>query len=171
MSILTICGLIVVIATGIFAVLFRGLRAARAQAPTPEWVQRLTPERYYPMERLLAESEFEFLQAFPGVAPSFQRRFRADRRRIFRSYLHGLERDFGGVCAGLRAVVATAGVDRSDLAVLVARQQFAFRMAMIRVELRLLLHAAGIGRVDPRQLIACFDSLRLQLREFTPAAA
>jgi hypothetical protein len=171
MTILTISAVIIAIAAGIFAILFRGLRTARTQAPTPEWVQNLSPRQYKPMERLLAQRDFEFLQSFSGVSPAFSRRFRSDRRRIFRGYLHSLDRDFARVCAGLRAVVATADEDRSDLAVLVARQQFAFRMAMVRVEFRLLLHAAGLGPVDTRQLIACFDSLRLELRHLTAAPA
>jgi hypothetical protein len=123
------------------------------------------------MERLLAQRDFEFLQSFPGVSSTFARRFRSDRRRIFRGYLQSLDHDFARVCAGLRAVVATADEDRSDLAVLVARQQFAFRMAMAGVQFRLLLHAAGFGPVDTRQLIACFDSLRLELRQLTAVPA
>ena len=171
MTILTICAVIIAIAAGIFAILFRGLRTARTEAPTPEWVQSLSPRRYQPMERLLAQRDFDFLQSFPGVSPAFARSFRSDRRRIFRGYLQSLDRDFTRLCAGLRAVVATANEDRTDLALLVARQQFAFRMAMMKVECRLLLHAAGFGPVDSRQLLACFDSLRLELRHLTAAPA
>ena len=93
--------------------------------------------------------------------------FRSERRRIFRAYLRALDRDFSRVCAGLRAVVATADEDRSDLAILVARQQFAFRMAVVKTEFRLAMHAAGIGAVDTAQLLSCFDSLRVELRQVT----
>jgi hypothetical protein len=171
LSIFIACAVIIIIAAGISAVLFRGLATARSEAPTPDWVQSLSARRYQPMERLLQDRDLRFLQSFPAVSPAFTRRFRAERRRIFRGYVRSLDRDFSRVCAGLRAIVATAEEDRSELAMLVARQQFAFRMAMFQVEFRLLLHAAGAGPVDTRKLIGCFDSLRIELRQLTPVGA
>ena len=170
-SILIITAVIAAISVGAFWVLFRGLATSRSQAPTPEWVESLSPQRYRPMERLLGERDEEFVRSFPGVSRAVARQFRSERRRIFRTYLQSLSRDFSRVCAGLRAVVATAEEDRSDLAILVARQQFAFRFALVKVEVRLMMHAAGLGPVDTTQLLACFDSLRLELRQLTAVSA
>lgn len=171
LSILIIVAVIAAISVGAFWMLFRGLATSRSEAPTPEWVESLSPQRYRPMERLLGGKDEDFVRSFSGVSPSVARQFRSERRRIFRSYLRALSRDFSRVCAGLRAVVATADEDRSELAILVARQQFAFQFALIKVEARLVLHAAGLGPVDTTQLLACFDSLRLELRQLTAVSA
>jgi hypothetical protein len=173
LTLLSICGLIFAVAIAIFVFLFRRLLSSHAQAPTPEWVRGLAPQQYRPMERLLTDADFRFLRSFPGTGERVARKLRSERRRIFRGYLRALDRDFGRVCAGLRCVVATAGEDRSELATLVMRQQVAFGVAMLRVELRLALHAAGLGAVDARQLLGCFDRLGAELRMLNaePAAS
>jgi hypothetical protein len=170
LSTLIIVAAITTILIGAFWILFHGLFRSRVHAPTPEWVESLSPQRYRPMERLLSERDEDFVRSFPGVSDEVAKQFRSERRRIFRAYLRALSRDFSRVCAGLRAVVATADVDRSELAILVARQQVAFQLALVKTEFRLALHAAGIGTVDTAQLLACFDSLRGELRQISGVA-
>src|SRR5207237_4592544 len=46
----------------------------------------LSIEKYRPMERLLREDDLRFLSAQSGFSAALGRRFRRDRRRIFRGY-------------------------------------------------------------------------------------
>src|SRR5438552_11799505 len=57
----------------------------------------LSLEKYRPMEPLLQEQDFRFLASQPGFSPQLGRRFRTERRRIFRGYLRHRRKDFGRV--------------------------------------------------------------------------
>src|SRR5258708_38859278 len=74
-----------------------------------------TLENYGPMERLLAEEDFLFLQSQPGYRPEMGARWTRERRRLFRLYLAELRRDFWRLHAEARSLVAHAGADSGDL--------------------------------------------------------
>src|SRR5688500_15536009 len=58
------------------------------------WLDSFSISRYRPMERLLSEDDYEFLAAQPGYEPSIARNLRKQRRRVFRTYLQQVSRDF-----------------------------------------------------------------------------
>lgn len=129
----------------------------------------ISAARYRPMARLLDPAEEAF------VASRLDRaavgRFRADRRRVFRGYLRSLERDFGGLCAAVRLLLAHSEQDRPELAAALMRREAGFAFAVFSVRCRLLLHAAGIGTVDVRRLVAALDDVRSELGGLLPAAS
>jgi len=120
--------------------------------------------RYRPMFRLLDESDCGFISSgFPGN--SNLRRFRAERRSLFRVYLRNLGADHARIVGAIRDLLVQSQLDRPDLAKALFRCQLMFALAMISVEFKLQLHAMGIGTVDVRSLIAAVEGLQLQLQD------
>lgn len=124
-------------------------------------------DRYRPMLRLLGDDDLDFVAANRGL----RRVLRARRRELFRSYLRCLARDYALVLAGIRMVMVQSGVDRPDLTRALVRNRVLFAVTMYKVELRLVLHAAGIGRVDISGLVDTLEALRAQLRVLSPAVS
>ena len=124
----------------------------------------LSLEKYRPMERLLREEDFRFLSAQPGFSAQLGRRFRAQRRQVFRGYLRSLRKDFGSLFRACQMLMVHAAEDRGDLAKILVRQRLMFAMGMLAVEGRLLLHVAGIGAVDVRELVGCLEAMQTQIR-------
>ena len=120
--------------------------------------------RYRPMFRLLDESDCGFIAAgFPGK--SNLRRFRAERRSLFRVYLRNLGADHARIVGAIRDLLVESQLDRPDLAKALYRCQLMFALAMISVEFKLQLHALGIGTVDVRSLVSAVEGLQLQLQD------
>ena len=124
----------------------------------------LSLEKYRPMERLLQEDDFRFLAAQPGFSPQLGRRFRTERRRIFRSYLRNLRRDFSRLSSAFRILIVHSVEDRGDLAKSLMRMRIMFAVGMLAVEGRLLMHAAGVGAVNVSGLVASLDTMQAQMR-------
>jgi hypothetical protein len=120
-------------------------------------------DRYRPMLRLLSEDDLNFLA---GDATTL-RALRTERRKIFRGYLACLTKDYASLLAGVRTVMVQSGVDRPDLARALARNRALFAMAICKLEIRLALHWAGVGKVDVAGLVGAFDALRQQVVSFT----
>ncbi|HWQ55934.1 MAG TPA: hypothetical protein VN442_19755 [Bryobacteraceae bacterium] len=148
--------------------LLRKFERARNGGVQPN-LAKISAARYRPMARLLDPAEEAFLAQHADRGTI--RRFRAERRRIFRGYLRSLERDFGSICGGIRLVLVHSPEDRPDLAAALMRREAGFAMALFSVHCRLILHAAGIGTVDVRDLVGALDAMRLELGNLVPNAA
>src|SRR5260370_14733661 len=110
------------------------------------------------MERLLQGEDFRFLSSQPGFSSSLGRHFRTERRRIFRGYLRNLSKDFGRVSLACQMLIIHAADDRGDLAKSLIRKRLTFRLGMLAIEGRLLLHTAGVGTVDVRGLVESLEA-------------
>jgi hypothetical protein len=121
-------------------------------------------EKYRPMERLLQEADFRFLAVQRGFSPQMGRRFRVERRRLFRGYLRNLKKDFGRVSLACQMLIVHSAEDRADLAKGLLRQRLLFALGMLAIEARLLLHFAGIGTVEVRGLVESLGTMQAQLR-------
>src|ERR1017187_7788716 len=149
-----------------FSVLFMVLQKMQADQTVPAEIlsQDSLLERYRPMFRLLDESDCEFIAAgFP--AGSELRRFRAERRSLFRVYLCNLGADHARIVGAMRGLLVQSRLDRPDLAKALYRCQLMFALAMISIEFKLFLHALGIGTVDARSLVEAVEGLQLQLQD------
>jgi hypothetical protein len=147
-------------AATVFLVRVRTINAvAESQKPFP------SEGRYRPMLRLLSDEDL----AFAAANKSLARKLRAQRRGIFREYLNCLTKDYGRLLAGVRMAMVRSGVDRPDLTRALARNKALFAFAVCRIEFRLQLHAAGIGRVDVSGLVEAMDILLSQVRILAPA--
>jgi hypothetical protein len=144
--------------------LYRTLAARQnAEGSIEEWLV-LAPGKYRPMERLLQEQDFRFLSSQPGFSARVGRRFRTERRRIFRAYLRSLSMDFGRVSKACQLLMIHAAEDRGDLAKSIIQQRLLFAMGILAVEGRLLLHAAGVGTVDVHGLVESLEAMQAQIQ-------
>lgn len=132
----------------------------------PAWVLEFSIERYRPMLRLLNEDDYEFLKSQPGYEPKLARQLRAERRRIFRAYLRSLSRDFQRLNLAAKMLVLYSPQDRPDLAAELMKRRLMFSLGVMRAEVCLVFHAAGIGTVDVRPLLGSLDTLRGQIGNF-----
>ncbi len=150
--------------------LFRGLLSSQRSLPSSiDWIQDISAARYRPMERLLRSEDFQFLASQPGCTRQLARRLRTERRKVFRSYLYAMKRDFNRVCLALQVLMANSAVDRPELASVLVKQKTTFQLAILAVEFRLALHACGFDRmVDVRDLVGALDILGSELRQLVP---
>jgi hypothetical protein len=117
MNIFMIFAVLALVPIGLAVVfLFRTLASRQDSNVSADQLLTLSPERYRPMERLLQEEDFRFLSSQPGFSPRLGRRFRTERRRIFRGYLRNLSKDFSRVSLACQMLVVHAADDRGDLA-------------------------------------------------------
>jgi len=162
MSVILLVPASVLVLIGIaFLLLFRklGSRADLSRAPE-NWLEEAFTAKYRPMERLLADGDYRFLASFPGLSPALLKRMRAERRRIFRSYLCCLREDFGRVHTATRLLLLHSNQDRPDLALELLRQRTVFTLGVLAAELHLVIHVMGFGGIPVRGLIGSLDSMR-----------
>ena len=148
------------------ALVFMVLQKIQSDNSVPAAVlsQESLAARYRPMFRLLDESDCGFVASgFPGNANL--RRFRAERRSLFRVYLRNLGADHARIVGAIRDLLVASQLDRPALAKALYRCQLMFALAMVSVEFKLQLHALGIGSVDVRSLVAAVEGLQLQLQD------
>jgi hypothetical protein len=148
------------------AVVITVLRKIQTDNSVPAEIldQESLAARYRPMFRLLDESECGFIAS--GFADKANlRRFRAERRSLFRVYLRNLGADHARIVGAIRNLLVQSQMDRPDLAKALFRCQLMFALAMVAVEFKLQLHALGIGNVDVRSMVAAVESLQLQLQD------
>jgi hypothetical protein len=127
----------------------------------------VSAERYRPMLRLLSDEDLDFVAANNALL----RTLKSGRRKLFRSYLRCLTRDYGCLLAGIRSAMAASGADRPDLARALAKNRMLFSLAVYRIEVRLALHSLGLGTVDISGLVEAFEGLRAQVNVLSATAA
>jgi len=174
--ILLVVACICLLVVGAFVFVFSKLGSRRRTLPvTGDWIGELSMARYRPMERLLDEADTRFLEASPGGGRKLARRLQAERRRLFRGYLHCLRRDFSRICMAIQILALASHQDRPDLVTILIKQKALFAIGLISVEYRLAMHTLGVGSVDVHGLIDSLEYMRLELLQLVqatvPAAA
>lgn len=155
-----------------FAVVFvRMSRPGPVQDIDGRWLATFNPARYRPMERLLAEEDLAFLEGQPWFTRQVRRRFRAERRRVFRSYLRNLARDFERLHRAARVLILSAPEDREDYAGALLRQRILFERGMMLVRCRLVLNWIGGASVDVSGLVGALEDVAAQVRMLAAAPA
>jgi hypothetical protein len=153
-------GAIAVLATVLLRLwLYRETESERAQ------VEEFSTARYQVMARLTSEEDFEYLAAQPGYHQEIGTRLRRERRRIFRMYLRSLAVDFRSLHAAARKLVADAPGSHADLVGLLIRCQWTFWRRMALVEIRLLMPAARLPKLDIAPLLQPMESLWLNMSD------
>ncbi|MCL4853859.1 MAG: hypothetical protein KJZ78_21075 [Bryobacteraceae bacterium] len=149
----------------------RVLLAGRKQDPNPDWFRAFNVKRYRPMERLLDERDYVFLESQPGFHPKIARRLKAERRTILRKYLRMLRRDFDRLYAVAKLILVYSESDRPELARELFKQRIVFVAMMARIELSLAVAPVLPVRPDLRPLVEALESLRLQIQPVNLPAA
>lgn len=154
-----------------FGVLFARLTARdRLNLPPEEWEGLFSLSRYKAMERLLDETDGQFLQTHQHFTPQENKKFRAKRVKLFRGYMHQLSEDFNRICKALKLLMVQSRIDRPDLAGLLLKQQFTFSLAMMAVEVKLILYGFGWAGVDVKALMEPLTTVRAQLQALAAIA-
>src|SRR5947209_5513403 len=126
---------------GAFLFLLRRLATPSSVTACDEaWLEEFSVAKYRPMLRLLAQEDYEFLATQAGYKPEIAKKLRKERRRIFRSYLSNLVRDFHRLQLSAKMLVVNAQIDREDLVSKLMMQKLNFTLAVAIVEVRLVLH-------------------------------
>ena len=152
---------------GGFAVLFKRLTSRdRTSMPLPleDWEGLFSPSRYKAMERLLDDTDQDFLHSHPGANRRMERKLRRTRVTLFRAYMHKLSGDFHRICKALKILMIQSPVERNDLAGLILKQQFQFTVTMMTTEVRLVLYSFGWSGVDAQALLEPLAAVRAQLQ-------
>jgi phosphatidylserine/phosphatidylglycerophosphate/cardiolipin synthase-like enzyme len=160
-----------VIVAAFIMLLRRIISPQRAQSYDENWLCEFSVNRYRPMERLLSDDDFEFLEHQPGYKPRMKRKLRAERRAIYRDYLRSLAGDFQHLYGAVQMLMLTSDEDRPDLAAVLVRHKWAFTSGMVMIHFRLLLHALGKQPVDIGVLVGSLDALRVQFQQLSAAQA
>ena len=169
MSILTIVlAAILFVVVAIVLVLRNVLRQTNEPLPDPSWLDSFDVSRYRPMQRLLSEDDYSFLAANGGSTQVIAR-LRAERRRVFRAYLRNMVRDFNRLHRAARMISLEAETDQTEFAMLLVRMRMTFTWTVAVVQLRLMLHALGIGTVDARRLIRALDQMSAGYSSLVPS--
>ena len=147
------------------ALLFqRLLSASRCELVSTEWLSRFSIARYRPLERLLSQEDYRFLEKQKGYHPRIVRRLRRERVKVFRAYLKCISSDFRRLEAALSFWMAHAPEDRPDLAKALLRKRLLFSFAVLRARFHLLLYGFGLGAADVHRLVGSLDDMRGHLR-------
>jgi hypothetical protein len=138
-------------------------RSSKVEAELPINAEvEFSLSRYEPMARLLSDEDFDFIQSQPGFRPEIGRKFRRERRRVFRLYLQELAGDFHRLHARARAAVATLPAEHSALVGILMRSQLRFWYEITALELRLSLSWAG-SSVDARGLVEAIGAMHVEV--------
>jgi hypothetical protein len=159
-----------ILACGFGIVFLRLTSRERFSPPPEEWEGLFSPGRYKAMERLLDETDRQFLWTHPRFCRSADKRFRDVRVKIFRGYMQQLGDDFNRICKALKGIMAHSEVDRPDLAGLLLKHQFTFTFAMMTIEVKLMLYSSGFSGNDTRALLAPLAHVRAQLQSLAAVA-
>ena len=148
-----------------FGMLFAKLLARERTSPLPDdWEDIFSAGRYRAMERLLQDSDYQYLASKSGNNKNLEKQLREKRLRIFHSYITCLSQDFTRICTAIKRIMVDSQVDRPDLAGLLMKQHFLFSLTVMAIEVRLVLYNFGIGTPDGRDLVDALDTMCGQLR-------
>jgi hypothetical protein len=173
MTILIVVAIVVAVLIAAFGLLFRQL-ASRSdnQAFTAEWFESFSLDSFAPMERLLDQSDFEFLAQQPGYRPEIGARLLKERKKLFLGYLRLLIGDFNRLLRIARLMIVYSAEDRSEFAKVLWRQQTTFYFAVCAVRLRVALYPLGWTSLDVSRLMQALENMRSQVAQlgFQPMA-
>ncbi len=166
MNVLLLTGSVAAIVAFVFLYLVRGLlaRTSATDDSTASWFRDFSLEAYRPMQRLLDENDYRFLESQPGYQPSIARELRSERKKIFRTYLHEMIRDFNRMLGVARLMIVYASQDRPDLARAVAAARNQFYWTVLKTELALSL---PWGVVEAGRLVESVGRIQESVREMS----
>jgi hypothetical protein len=131
-----------------------------------------SPGRYRAIERLLDQTDQNFLHSQSGWNRRMEKNFRKARIKICRGYLRQLSDDFNKICKAIKLLMVTSEIDRPDLAGVLMKQQFRFALGMGLVEFKLTLYGLGWRgvSVDVKHVLGSLDTMRAQLQSLAEIA-
>lgn len=135
-----------------------------------EWLDDFSVSKYRPMERLLSDADFSFLESQPGYKPAISRNLRSERRKILAEYLRLAARDFNRLVALANLLVVYSSDDGADLASVIWKQRFAFYQTFAVLRLQLALAPIGIRVSAPTAVLNGLSEMFERVQQLTPLA-
>jgi hypothetical protein len=164
---------LVVCALGLFTIRLTicpwARRRNRATGGAMDAAAQFSAARYNAAGRLLSDEDERFLAEQPGYTKAIGRKFRSDRRRIFRLYVRQLACDFQDLHAAARRMVAESPQEYSGLVGTLMRQQFVFWWAMANIEMRMILPL--FGHADLTRAIGALQTISFDLNRLAAPTA
>ena len=158
----------------VFTVLFARLASRLDKgASSAEWFESFSLDSFSPMERLLDQSDFEFLSRQPGYRPEIGARLLKERKQLFLSYLRILIGDFNQFLRIARLMIVHSTEDRAEFAKVLWRQQVNFYLAVCAVRVRVALYPLCWTSLDVSKLTRALENMRNQVAQlgFQPMPA
>ena len=163
--------IVVLIAIAGFAwMVARLVRPAGSGVVSLEWLDEFAIDKYAPMERLLRETDYEFLSQQRGFEPAIAKRLMGERNRIFREYLRQLRVDFQRLVALADIMIVHSQEDQAPLVAEVWRQRRHFYWNLTVLEIRFLIAPLGAQVSGIKEVVAAVESMRICVNDLTPAA-
>ncbi|HUQ90915.1 MAG TPA: hypothetical protein VM120_04475 [Bryobacteraceae bacterium] len=135
-------------------------KVLRRRPPAAALPPSRRPLRFQPLNRLLRDSDFAFLEGQPGFQPAIAARLRSRRISIYRAYLRHLSWEFQSLQSALREMILSAEQDRSEIAREMLRQHLRFKWGLMEAHMRLAFFGLGIRPLDLTALVNMIDSMR-----------
>jgi hypothetical protein len=117
------------------------------------------------MERLLDQSDFEFLSQQAGYRPEIGARLLKERKKLFLGYLRLLIGDFNQLLRIARLMIVHSTEDRAEFAQVLWRQQVTFYFAVCAVRLRVALYPVGWTSLNVSRLVQALENMRTQVMQ------
>ena len=155
--------LVCALLSGGFLLVFVRLSSRKDANSDLSWLELFSMERYRPMARLLGNDDVKLLQA-SGASGRTIHKFRADRRRIFRGYLHDITRDFVRISNAIKIVSVRSQYDRPELAHFLMQQHVAFARALVTAQVRLALHTIGFDTLAASDVLHGLELMHTRLQ-------
>lgn len=128
------------------------------------------PMRLRPALRLFSEADFEYMARQPGYRPEIARQLRAERAKIFATYLKQMGREFERLHHSLRMLTLEAAADRPEISRALLEQQVLFSLYMAKARMRLALFRLGVKPVETQGLVDMLDRMQVQVNQLSQAA-
>lgn len=122
------------------------------------WLQSFSVDRYRPINRMLAASDYEFLKR-QGVSKQVIRRLRGERREICRIYIKNVVRDFNRLHWAAQSILVASEADQPELAARLVRTRAEFQRNVFLARVRLSLDAVGLGGLDAGTVLNGLETL------------
>jgi len=135
-------------------------RGPSGEGNIADWFDNFSLEAYRPMQRLLNEDDYAFLEAQPGYRLSIGKQLRAERKKIFRIYLRQLIGDFNRLVRVAEFLLVHSHDDRPDLVRAIQFIRVRFYCNIVKTELSLLLPVAAWKGSAAVSLIESLSQMR-----------
>jgi hypothetical protein len=136
----------------------------------PERVENFSVTDYSVMTMLLCDEDREFVRRQPAYTRALLRRFKAERRRVFRMYLNQLIDEYRHLDAAAKFVALHSSQAPSEDLRFIFWQGLRFWYQVRRLRSLLLLHNLGLSAPDLKGLFQPVEGTRKRLARLCPSA-
>jgi hypothetical protein len=134
------------------------------------WLQGLTLGGYRPMERLLLDADYRFLQTASGRRMA--RSLRWKRCRIMLQYLGRLERDYRRAERAAKLKIALSPEEGGSFSLFLLKRSVLFGAGCMRVRMGVVIHGLiGFAAPDVRPLLESAELLLARASQYGRTSA